>query len=339
MGSIFQKSLIEAVANACTLKSHAGDWFDKGKDNRMVYSSAWCMCYDTYHQTMWGSTLVNVLGHGLVDAATAPLAILELGSGGHTTFKNLTAGIVNHKIVYHSVDRNPSPGVLIPRSAIDDGDTANPDVIHESGSMTTLTRTLVEWNKLLLGKDIRVVERPLEHVHHQQDVFGEKAWMDAELPRDRFDVLIVDIEPHGREVELVDMFEPYMKAEYLIIFKCIGTMDLYGSGLADKALRHLQGARKLLDMFAVTGEFELTRDVFAVCARTDTELDGSLYKSLLEKGSLDVYTSSDTVMDSVCVRPSAELVRQLNSETKSLVDLRARPKGCTPSADSSRCAR
>jgi hypothetical protein len=290
---MIQKALIEAVENAHTLKSHAGDW------NNQEPAKNWCMCYDMYHQTTWGATLLNLLGHNLLGQ---PLAILELGSGDHKTFKNLVTGIVNSKIVYHSVDRKPSLGVLIPKSAIDykDDDT---DIFQESNVMTSLTRTIVKWNKQILNKDIRVIERPLEHIHHQHDVFDGT---DLQLPHNTFDVLIVDIEPHGREIELVDIFEPYMKDEYLIIFKCIGNMDLYGSTMADNVLRHLRQASKLCDMFAVTGcnSFKLTRDVLAVCTKMSRDFDGTLYESLLKKGRLEDY-------DSICVNPSEELVCQL----------------------------
>ncbi len=298
--SMFQNALMEAVENAHTLKSHAGDW------NNPEHSKNLYMCYGMYHQTTWGTTLLNLLGHKLVNSSTQPLAILELGSGDHKTFKNLTAGIVNCKILYHSVDRNPTSGVLIPRSAIDHKDD-NPDVFQESNAMTTLTRILVEWNKKILNKYTQVIERPLEHIHHQHDVFDGT---DLQLPRNTFDVLIVDIEPHGRERELVDMFESFMKDEYLIIFKCIGNMDIYGSTIADNVLRHLRQARKLHDMFACIS-FELTRDVFAVCTKMSTDFDGTLYNSLLEKGCLEVYIKGSDIFDSVCVTPSKELIRQL----------------------------
>ena len=299
---MFQNTLIEAVENAHTLKSHAGDW------NKPESSKAWLMCYNMYGQTQWGATLLNLLGHNLAKTQQ-PLAILELGSGDHKTFKNLTTGIINHKILYHSVDRKPSSGALIPRSAIDSHD--DPDVFQESNVMTPMTKFLVEWNKKLLNKDVRVYERPIEHVHHQHDVFD---WtINSELPYNTFDLLIVDIEPHGREIELVDMFEPFMKDEYLIIFKCIGNMDLYGSTMADNVLKHLRETCKLHDMFAVTGcsSFELTRDVFAVCSKVSTDFDGTLYESLLKKGRLEVYIKRNDVIDSVCVTPSKELLRQL----------------------------
>ena len=105
---MFQKALIEAVEQAHTLKSHAGD------RNKPESSKAWLMCYNMYGQTQWGATLLNLLGHNLAKTQQ-PLAILELGSGDHKTFKNLTTGIVNRKILYHSVDRKPSSGALIPR--------------------------------------------------------------------------------------------------------------------------------------------------------------------------------------------------------------------------------
>lgn len=291
-----KNALIEAVENAHTLKSHIGDW------NKSELSNPWLMCYNMYGQTTWGATLLNLLGHNLAKTQQ-PLAILELGSGNHKTFKNLTTGIVNHKILYHSVDRRPSSGALIPRSAIDPQD---PDVFQESNAMTPMTKFLVEWNKKILNKDIQVIERPLEHVHYQLDVFD--GTINSELPHNTFDLLIVDIEPHGREIELIDMFEPYMKDEYLIIFKCIGNMDLYGSTMADNVLKHLRETCKLCDMFAVTGcnSFELTRDVFAVCSKVSIDFDGTLYESLLKKGRLEV-------VDSVCVTPSKELLRQLTT--------------------------
>lgn len=139
------------------------------------------------------------------------------------------------------------------------------------------------------------------HVHNIADVFVDT----VELPKDYFNVLVVDIEPHGREIELLDRFEPCMQNEYTIILKCIGDMDVYGSGYADPPLNHLKSKNVLLDAFAVT-DMELTRDVYAVCSRDACDFDGRIYNGLEWDSAYDSFRDRY-----FCVRPSHSCKRLL----------------------------
>lgn len=116
------------------------------------------------------------------------------------------------------------------------------------------------------------------------DVFAEKEQLITKLKNKQFDMLILDIEPHGREIELFDMFREFLAKEYIIVFKCIAVIDLYGSMMAHWVLEHMLNQGCLVDYFAVEHINTLTRDVFAVGRTKDVsppsldETQGYMFK-------------------------------------------------------------
>ena len=116
------------------------------------------------------------------------------------------------------------------------------------------------------------------------DVFVDRE-MILEALRDKevekFNMLILDIEPHGHEIDLFEMFKEFLATEYIIVFKCIAVIDLYGSMMAHRVLEHMKKQRCLVDYFAVASLNSMTRDVFAVGGGV---FKGDIYNRMKEMG-------------------------------------------------------
>lgn len=89
-----------------------------------------------------------------------------------------------------------------------------------------------------------------------------------DVPQNSHDVVIVDIEPHGHEVEVYEEVVKYMKPLHLCILKHVGCLDVYGSGLADKFLAKYLQDERVHDYFAES-DLEGLRDIFIVMSRFD----------------------------------------------------------------------
>lgn len=62
--------------------------------------------------------------------------------------------------------------------------------------------------------------------HIKADVFDASEF---DLSHDyRFDILIIDVEPHGKEIEIYEKFAKYGAPHHVVILKCVGFIDLVG---------------------------------------------------------------------------------------------------------------
>ena len=99
--------------------------------------------------------------------------------------------------------------------------------------------------------------------HYTFDIFDETFSENFhDTFKDTFDIVIIDIEPHGKEVEIYNRILPCMKNEHIVFLKCIGAMDLYGSGLASNLL--LENKHMLHSYFGMYEFNYIMRDVVAV---------------------------------------------------------------------------
>ena len=336
---------MECILSSKSLKSHIGDFeiHSSLKDKLQLENKNWLYCYSEYKQGVWCATMMNLIGHALSNLYQDSFSILDIGCGKSSTFKNMTTGIVNKKIIYHSIDKLSldvsTPNLCIPRSKIvnerkkkeleynnDEAIVAKLGseaivaklgseaivVFDEPSKCSELTRMLAELNTNI-GKKVIIIERPLDHIHHEFDVFKCNPEDVARIPLCYFHVMIIDIEPHGREIEIFEMFENQMQEEYMIIFKCIASMDMYGNQMADRVLNHLCNSRKLVDVFAVDcGDCNI-RDVFAVCSRRQGGVDfiGNVYNKILKDGRLETYIGK-TAVKTMVVRTFLEKILELN---------------------------
>lgn len=106
--------------------------------------------------------------------------------------------------------------------------------------------------------------------------FTAKDYVDvdkSDLGPEGYDVLIVDIEPHGREVHVYERFKSFMKRTHLCILKHVGSLDGYGSYLADNFLRTYIKSGHVCDYYAQNDWKKEFRDVFVIMSLTPVVLD------------------------------------------------------------------
>lgn len=127
------------------------------------------------------------------------------------------------------------------------------------------SRTNVAYHSIDKHAYVPVLPPTVARTHHQGCAFQDDTY--ANVPTDFFNVLIVDIEPHGREVELVKKCHTFLKHEFIVIFKCIGSMDIWGSALGSYALTYMKEHYKLIDI--VHCDSWMFRDVIAVCSKRE----------------------------------------------------------------------
>lgn len=101
--------------------------------------------------------------------------------------------------------------------------------------------------------------------HYRMDVYGHDVTKD--MPLNTFDVIIIDIEPHGQEILI------YTKATHMCVLKHIGSLDS-GSHMADRFLGYFIDTRNVYDYFAETSLNRGYRDVFVVMSKDPVRLDG-----------------------------------------------------------------
>lgn len=107
--------------------------------------------------------------------------------------------------------------------------------------------------------------------HFRRDIYKDD--LIGDLHTELYDVVIIDIEPHGNEVTIYEKIQEHMKETHLCILKCIGHLDLYGSSLADKFIGHFIRSGHVDDYFAETSLNPGYRDIFVIMSRSKTDLD------------------------------------------------------------------
>lgn len=160
----------------------------------------------------------------------------------------------------------------------------NKDVISE---YTTIDKKPVsEINSELLKEYPSIC-----HTHVETDIFthaGTDIEYDLDLYLDLYDMVILDIEPHGKEIEVYNIIYPYLKDEHIVICKCIGYLDLYGSILANKFLDNLKKQGILYTYFGVMDmNCNLTRDVVAIVNKKGCNYKGMVNKNGLKRKYVD----------------------------------------------------
>ena len=296
--NIFSSALLHAIANAHKLQSNVGDWSEaiecfkrERKNNHWIQAhdttpsgvaaiKAQVTTYDEYHQTPWGATFVNLVGQGL-SAGLSSIDILDVGSGRSSTFKNLMSGHQSRGR-YMSIDKGVS----------------------------------VKESKSLFGCGVL---DSFQKSHLQADVFKLPLdWTDEcrmlGMPGfEKCKVVILDIEPHGRELDVYDAIVDALDEVHIIVLKCVGSMDTMGMGFADYFLSSMLDRKRLVDYFGVS-ESNLTRDVFVIATRHDyivRDGDGHSIRDRVGKGGrYGVYYEDSSQRPMVCV-PSAKVVDEL----------------------------
>jgi SAM-dependent methyltransferase len=122
--------------------------------------------------------------------------------------------------------------------------------------------------------------------HIDQDFFE----IDFSLFTDTYDIVIIDIEPHGKEIDVYEKLKHLMNVEHLCILKHVSYIDLYGACLADKFIHKY--IREIKDYFAESNNcsYSNIRDVFVIFGMNQ---DIQLQK--LAVGNLSNYVDKDII--------------------------------------------
>lgn len=216
--------LHECVKEADTLKCLLADWSNIGGIDALKtipfqhicnneYREAWLTAYDNYHQTIWGTVFFNLLGEKLLAQCISHkqrLHVLDVGCGTSQLFRNMfhkNDDISKEACSYVSIDKCPELNGIITMPNID---FTVSDPIRR--------------------RDLRWVAEHCDRSHTMMDVFDTNSHLDA--PLNSHNIMIIDIEPHGREWEVYQRFLPYMKQCHILILKCVGFIDLFASNMA-----------------------------------------------------------------------------------------------------------
>lgn len=96
---------------------------------------------------------------------------------------------------------------------------------------------------------------------------------ESDLEGGSYDLIIVDIEPHGREEQVYERFKRFMKPVHLCILKHVGSMALYGSAMADRFIDAYLKSGHVHDFYAQEDLQRGFRDVFLIMSSAPVLLD------------------------------------------------------------------
>jgi len=253
--------------------------------------------YGKFAQMPWGMTLINLLGAALATDMDS-VRVLDIGSGRSSTFMNLATGCAE-KFEYVSVDRGLFHGevtnlglssyrmswfyrIIGPLYKYNN----NYKKIHIfmcvaaykarrmlatiHVSIFCFMRWISHCGRWSLADEPFAADKQwatlMKRTHISADVFHYTfipALEKITVGGGKFDVLIIDVEPHGKEMRIYDAVVPFLAKDHLVILKCVGCMDMYGSSLADTFIEKMRERNCVIDTWK-TSDSNLTRDVFVI---------------------------------------------------------------------------
>jgi hypothetical protein len=92
-----------------------------------------------------------------------------------------------------------------------------------------------------------------------------------------YDIVVIDVEPHGREVEVYESIKKYLTDTHLVILKHIGHMNTGGSSIADGFITEYMDKSVVYDYFAqsVLNPLDANfRDIFLIMQKTKCPMVG-----------------------------------------------------------------
>lgn len=83
---------------------------------------------------------------------------------------------------------------------------------------------------------------PTKHIHDLQRFMDAFEYYNIDILKEdfvtdkKYDIVLIDVEPHGKEIEVYERLKHCLSETHLCILKHVGFIDLYGSCLADRFL-------------------------------------------------------------------------------------------------------
>jgi len=237
--SILCEVLKTSVQEAETLKCQSVDWSKIGGLTGLITIlkkgiPSYITLYEEYnikteheydHQSLYGIVLFNVLGQKLLETMKH-VRVLDIGCGTSQHFTNMfrdTTLCSKETCTYVSIDKDTNVADVIENSCC----TSNNITCNQSESFYEARR------KQLHPKRLEWIREHVTHTHITMDVFTDNVeqHMSSLKAVQTFNVVILDIEPHGKEWEVYHSFLPYLEQDHVVILKCIGNMNLYASSM------------------------------------------------------------------------------------------------------------
>lgn len=228
IGELYSRALRECLEEThTTLKCPLVDWSHinvhdlLNKNIRNTIQGEWEAAVFTipYHQTIWGMVFFNLLGDKVMQIFQVQgkrLRVLDIGCGSSKHFRNMfegIAGVSPDTLSYVSIDKEPKLNDI---AMVSDLNISCDD---------PMTCCHIRW---VLGHTARK--------HIMMDVFDNTHKFILESG----DIMILDIEPHGKEWEVYQKFVPHMNKHHILILKCIGHMSHgFQSKMATDFIEHI----------------------------------------------------------------------------------------------------
>ena len=134
-------------------------------------------------------------------------------------------------------------------------------------SLATIDKSVVPTDQIAkLKKNIS------EWKHISANIFSVDL---VDLPKNKYDIVVIDIEPHGNEIDVYEKIKPFMKPIHICILKHVGSISMFGSVLADRFLDKYVQSKNVIDYFAQydIAIFAGMRDIFVVMSLDEVALD------------------------------------------------------------------
>lgn len=202
--------------------------------NMEAYRLACLKCnYLHKYSSIWEMCFFNLIAEYICDNIkqcdnVRPLRVLDIGCGKDSSHFSFMFANIDHEIEYVSIDK-------------------------ESDTYFTAPEYLNQITRNHITCDI-----------FETDMITE---LMKKYPDDYFDIVLLDIEPHGKETEIYDLIYKYLNKNHIAIFECIAFIDLYGSAIGDKVIEHMETKGILSDYFGVFEINYLTRDIVTIVTK------------------------------------------------------------------------
>jgi hypothetical protein len=202
-------------------------------------SDAWMTIYDRYGCGAREAGVIRALGRGAAAEVARHqgrgLRVLDVGSGALRAGLNVVDGLAGLAGVGVGVDYTCIDWRVDPRPHIE-----------------RLLPSVATWR------------------WHEVDVFSD------DLPRalqgSTFDLVVIDVEPHGREVEAYEAVRPFLQPVHVCVLKHVGWVDTLGRACGDIFVRRYVDEGCVYDYYFPESEFtckwSCMRYLFLVLDRT-----------------------------------------------------------------------
>ena len=129
---------------------------------------------------------------------------------------------------------------------------------------------------------------------HSKHITGDifKIDLDVHLEANYYDIIIIDHEPHGREVEIYQKFMKYSREEHMVICNHICSLGMAGSSLATAFLLKLSENNKLIDFFGVN-DINMIRSLYVIASKICVEFDGTIFHDVKQRSTSNYYSDPE----------------------------------------------